>query len=125
MLDYAWIEDIKRGEHYRLLKTVAHVHLVFLTPPERRGGNLRLGFINWETHPDDDDVLLVPVVRANPEWHVLGPARYSVGLWMGPLPSSRTPSALIQFEASTRVSIYTYDDRIQQIVLLTADRRFV
>jgi len=59
LLDYAWIEDIKREDHYRLLKTVAHVHLVVLTPPERKGGNLRLDFINRHTYPDDeDDVLL-------------------------------------------------------------------
>ena len=58
------------------------------------------------------------VVRSN-----FGPARYSVSLWMGPLPSSRTPSALIQFEAPASVSIYTHDDRIQQVVLLTGDRK--
>ena len=116
---YDWIDDITHGPDYKLLKTVRRADLVFLSPPDERGGALRVDFVDWETDSDQDGVVLVPVVRPNPEWHVLGPARYSVGLWMGPYPRHAGPSALIEFESPTPVSLYVHEDRIQQVVLLT------
>ena len=62
----------------------------------------------------------VPVTRPNPEWHILGPARYSVSFWMGPQPRDEHPSALIEFEGPTPVAIYVHEKKVQQIVLLTA-----
>jgi len=116
---YDWIDDITHGTDYKLLKTVRRADLVFLSPPDERGGALRVDFVDWETYPDQDGVVLVPVVRPNPEWHVLGPARYSVSLWMGPDPRHAGPSALIEFESPTPVALYVHEDRIQQIIMLT------
>lgn len=116
---YDWIDDIRHGTDYTLLTTVRRADLVHLSPPDERGGALRLDVVDWETYPDQEDVVLVPVVRPNPEWHVLGPARYSVSLWMGPHPKHAGPSALIEFESPTPVALYVHEDRIQQVILLT------
>jgi hypothetical protein len=49
-LDYDWIEDIKHGGSYRLLRTALNVDAVFLSPPDERGGPLRLDFAEWKTY---------------------------------------------------------------------------
>jgi hypothetical protein len=116
---YDWIDDITHGTDYHLLKMVRRADLVFLGPPDERGDALRVDFVDWETYPDQDGVVLVPVVRPNPEWHVLGPARYSVSLWMGPYPRHAGPSAVIEFKSPTPVSLYVHEDRIQQVIMLT------
>lgn len=117
-LNYDWIADIQSGGRYKLLKTVPRVDLVHLSPPER-GGSLRLDFIDWDTYPEGDAILLVPVTRPNPEWHVLGPGRHSMSLWMGPRPRGEAPTALIEFESPTPVSVYAFEEKVQQLVLLT------
>jgi hypothetical protein len=116
---YDWIDDIKHGTSYTLLKTVRRADLVFLSPPDEPGGALRVDFVDWGTYPDQEGVVLVPVVQPDPEWHVLGPARYSVSLWMGPRPRHAGPSAVIEFEFPTPVALYVHEDRIQQVILLT------
>lgn len=116
---YDWIDDITHGTDYTLLKTVRRADLVHLSPPDERGGALRVDVVDWETYPDQDGIVLVPVVRPNPEWHVLGPACYSVSLWIGPDAGHAGPSALIEFESPTPISLYVHEDRIQQVILLT------
>jgi len=116
-----WIGEIRDGTGYTLVKSSSRVDMLFLSPPEERGGPLRLDFYDWETYPDGDTVLLVPVLRSDPEWHVLGPARYEVSLWLGPGPKDWTPSVLILFERPTSLSVYTHQEQFQQIVLLTGE----
>jgi hypothetical protein len=117
---YDWISDIKYGGSYTLLKTVPSADAVFLSSPDNREGSPRLDFVEWETFPDPahDETLIVPSTCLATEWHVLGSTRYSIGLWMGPFKSRVSPSALIEFESPTTVSVYALFGHHQQVILL-------